>query len=364
MSVYLVLMLSVIVSGVFCFRTTINQKATRRFCNISIIAMFVVQAFRATSVGEDTVAYLTWFQEYCNINTITSLFHPWRGIDIGYSILNIVVSRFTTSDRVLIVIVSFLIVSLHLKFLQHTSKDPFLSVMLFLGCNFFITSLVSWRQFIAMGIVFWMYPLMLEKQYKKALVIFALAFCFHDTSIFLGIVLCIALVLATNYKSSWLILLFGLALIPIADVLISKVLLLVPDYAIYFDGRITNNGNLNIGYMRLFYIFLQFFLMVLILITPKYHTPRITILSSVMACAIIVGVLAMYVPYVFRISYYFDYFMLILIPELIPKKSSYKSQIKLGIIFASLVLYVYYLSNNPGQTVPYRFCFLEGVWVQ
>lgn len=357
MTVYIILMLGILVAGILCFSKGESENNTKIFCNISLFMMLIVQCLRGNGVGEDTAAYIDWFNEYCDMSTVTSFLHPWRDIDVGYSILNIVISRFTTNEHALIIVVSILIVLLHIKFIQKTSKDSFVSVMLFLGCNFFITSMVSWRQFIAMGMVVWMYPLLLEKKYIKALFVMALAFCFHDTAIFVGGALLVSVLLANDYKSSWLILLLGIAFIPMTDIFVNKILTFLPAYQLYFNGAITNDASIGIGKLRWVYLFTQFYLMIIILLVKKYHTQKITVMSSLMAFAIVIGLLGMFVPYVFRISYYFDYFMLILIPELLPKKSRYGLVIKIGITFFSMALYVYYLSYNPGQTVPYKFCF-------
>ena len=72
------------------------------------------------------------------------------------------------------------------------------------------------------------------------------------------------------------------------------------------------------------------------------------------------GFLAAKIPFMFRISYYFDYFMIFLIPDLLMSiKTSNKKMFYILeglVLIASMVIYVYYLSTNPGNTVPYVLC--------
>lgn len=356
MIIYIGLILGIICIGTACRINGRNSNKDLVFIIFVFCMMFAIQALRAESIGEDTPAYIAWFQDYCNLDQVNSLFHPWRDIEIGYSTLNVILSRFTNNPRILITIVSLIIISLHLYFIIKNSKNPFLSILLFMGLNYFITSMVSWRQFIAMGIVFWAFPFLLNKKYIKASCIMILAFAFHDTSALFSITLIGVVLLSKNYMSSFIILIGGTVSLFFINHLLNLVLTLFPAYKIYF-GYDSNFGQIrSIGKLSYIYILVELILISIVLCLKKYHTPKIIGMSSLMALSVIVKLLGLYIPHMFRIGYFFDYFLILLIPELISDTRNGQI-IKVSTFAASLLLYFYYLSTNPGQTVPYAFYF-------
>lgn len=354
MTVYLCLMLALLLIGILCFSNGVTVKSKKIFCNITIVMMLLVQCLRDVSVGEDTPVYILWFKEYCNMQYISSIYHPWRDIDVGYSLLNIILSRLTSNEQILICVVSIIIVTLHIKFIEKNSKSPLISVMLFMGCNFFLTSMVSWRQYIAMGIVFWMYPCLNNKKYIKSLIVLLLAFCFHDTAILFGFAIFVAYFCSRYKYGSLIILSVCIIVVPFLNIIIDKILILLPGYELYFSGTI--NTTSGIGKLRYVYMIIELMLIMIVIINKNLHSRNNYVLASLMSFSIFSGFLAIYIPYIFRVGYYFEYFILLLIPEII-SKSRNRTLIKAIIIACCLVLFIYYLMNNPGETVPYKFCF-------
>ncbi len=321
---------------------------------------------------------------------IESLYHPSRDIELGYSIINIVLSRLTKNPQVLIAVISILITTLHIKFIEKNSKDPLLSVLLYFGLNFFLTAMVSWRQFIAMGIVFWIYPLMLKRKYVKAFFVLVASMLFHDTAIIFAVALLAAFLFSKYSKGSLWILIIGLIIIPFINIPLQWILKIMPAYQIYFTTIPSTNG---VGKLRWVYIIAETIIVLAVAYrlskgrkidiknntegdkraTPKNQNgrnvnsvhsseviakrKRIAILATIMAYAVLCGLLAKYIPYMFRLGYYFDFFLLLLVPELLPQGSGSATMYKVLIAGMCIVLFVYYLSVNAGQTVPYKFFF-------
>ncbi len=353
MFIYFVLILLIMLSAAICFERGNTRRARRRFCNITIILFLLVQCLRSFSVGEDTVAYVEWFKEYCEIDTVTSLYHPWRDIDLGYSILNILLSRITDNPRVLLCIVSAIIVILHVKFIQYHVKDVFLGVMLFMGLNFFLTSMVSWRQFIALGIIIWMYPALQKKRYLKAFLILALGCLFHDTAILFGIIIIVGSLFSKHRIGGFVVLVIGFAVILLLPIVNKLVLRLLPAYSSYFDSP-SSRGS--IGKLRIVYMIMDLALILLLYNSKKYRARSYSLLSILIATSFVSGLLSLFIPYIFRLGYYFDYFTVVLVPDVAVKAKDRKKAV-FFVTACCLALYIYYVFNNPGQTVPYKFFF-------
>lgn len=369
-------MLAVFLCGRLCYATGHTRKNNKTFCNITIVLMCLVQGLRAASVGEDVRTYFEWFDQIAGIGSLKELFHWNADIDIGYKLLNYFLSRITTSHQILMIIVSCAIVILHIKFIQKVSIDPFISVSLFIGMNFFLTSMVSWRQFLAMGIVFWMFPLLMEKKYLKSVLVLFIAWCFHDTAIVFGIVIVLISLFAKSKNHSILILLLGIGTLPILNSIVHIVLKFLPAYNFYLSEPV-GSSKMQIGELRLLYIAFQILLIALILRYEKLaknklhrlcRVPMATakicktyrelnILTALMSCAVIIGIYSAFIPYAFRLGYYFDYFMILLIPLLIRRFCRNKKTFGNLSIAMSVLLFGYYLSTNPGETLPYRFFF-------
>lgn len=376
MLMYVALMLAVFLCGRLCYATKRTKRNNKTFCNITIVMMCLVQCLRASSVGEDTSTYLEWFDQIAKIESVKELLNWNSDIDIGYKLFNYFLSRITVSHQILIIIVSCAIVILHIKFIQKVSADPFISVNLFIGMNFFLTSMVSWRQFLAMGIVFWMYPLLMERKYLKAVFVLCIACCFHDTAIVFGVVVVLINLFAKRKNHSVLILLLGIASLPILNSILHFVLKFLPAYNFYINEPI-GNSKMPIGELRILYIVFQILLIGLVLhyerltknklhglcrmrsVTTKICKTysELNVLTALMSCAIICGLYSAFIPYAFRLGYYFDYFMILLIPLLIRKFSKNKKALGNLSMGMSALLFVYYLSTNPGETLPYRFFF-------
>lgn len=353
MIIYIFLMVAVIIAGIYCYYNGKTDKATKKFCNITIVLFSVIEGLRDVSVGVDTLSYVTWFKEYCSIIYINSIFHPWRSIEAGYSLLNIIISRFTSNEHVLIAIISIIIVTLHIKFIEKNSPDPFLSVLLFMGLNFFLTSMVSWRQFIAMGIVFWVIPLWNEKKYLKAILVMFAAFLFHDTVILFVAAFLFTLPWKNNSRMNVVLLLIFLLVIIYREALINMFLYVLSDYRYYFTASDSVNS---IGNLRLLYIIIELALLIIISLKDKSLKKEITGMTPLLSVSILAGVLSLYIPFMFRVGYYFDYFLILIIPGLVPQ-GKYKRVFEIAIIVCSAILFLYYLSYNPGNTVPYKFFF-------
>lgn len=351
MCVYVFLFLILMLSGISIYENGNTYKRTSLYGLIAFICIFGVECLRDISVGEDTVNYVAWFNDFCVDGWKKSFVMPRRYVEPGYKILNLAISYFTHDYRNLIIISSLIIVGLFICFLKKNSNDFYISIMMFLGMNFFTNSMTAIRQFIAMGIVFWMLPLLNRKKWNRALLVAIVAFLFHHSSIiFILAVVCFYLV-RNNYYLITLVLLSEILVVINVPILLQCFLSIFPKYDIYFKyGEVAELGKL-----RIVYIVLEIMLLVYYFYKKSLHSEYNNIVALMVSSSVLVGVLNAYVPHIFRLGYYFDFYLILFVPILFPTDGTKKRTLwELVTIFVSFLFFMYYLFTNAGGIVPYK----------
>jgi len=317
------------------------------FCLVLLSVTFV-EAMRAVTVGEDLTGYLSWFEYYKAVPLNIDTLFDFSAFEPGFMLLYKGIGLFSTTDRAFIVATSVIITSLNLYFLFRNSKDFYLSVLLFFGFNHFFTSMVSLRQYIAIGIVMWILPSLNDKKIGRAVLLGVVSFFFHMTSI-IATILMFAAYFVRNKKRiiPW----FSSAavfFIPVSGALFSLVTRFFTKYQFYSLG---DSGR--IGSLRIVYILLEIALIIYAYFS-KGDEDEYTEFSFLLIPAIACGVLTS-IPHLFRVGYYFDYVMLLMIPKIVADSKYNRIALTCIVIIIAIVFFAYYLSVNPGDTIPYEF---------
>ena len=352
MYIYLAVFIMMSFYGKLIFNKGISKNYKIIFLTFNLIIFGTIECLREFTIGEDTINYINWFIDYSKAGWTNSLYHPTRDVEIGYKVLNLLIAEFTQNPRILLVIVSILILGLHLWFLNVNSKNVWLSMVLFVGLNFFTNSMTAWRQYIAMGIVVWLYPLLLKKEYKKAMVVVLTGALFHKTSIICSMILIIMYFFSYTYKNILRISMLLLLCIPVIEVIVQCILKYLPKYRFYFSQE--ELGNMAIGKLRWLFIIIEIAMIIYVYANKRYHSRKIVLLSLMVIFSVYVGILGKYIPHIFRLGYYFDYFLLLFIPEIIPSTGTNKAVAEITVWGMSLLFYYYYLITNAGGIVPYH----------
>lgn len=352
MSTYIVLFVFTLILGFCVYRDSTDKKRETIFVSMSFISMAFIQMIRDESIGEDTINYIEWFQDICKDGWIGSFISPTREMESGYKILNLLIATFTENSQVLIAVTSLCILYIHFLFLKKNSKNVFISVILLFGLNHFLTSMTTWRQYLAMGIAFWIYPNLIKHHYKKVLLLIILAFSFHKTSLVFCCAIIGAYIISKKCISMWLVLILEMVFLPFVPKIIDIVLVILPKYTFYFTS--TGEHAMGLGKLRIVYIFIEIFLLILISAKKKLRTRENIVMGIMLVFSIYISVLNIFVPHIFRLGYYFDYFLLLVIPTVIPERPRNKYLIQGGIVLSSFILFVYFLVTNAGGTVPYK----------
>lgn len=341
-------------SSIYLFNGKTIVCGKRLYFAISIFLLAGIEGLRNITVGEDLVGYINWFYYYQQIDFAEKGLFDFSSFEPGFIILNKIIGAISTSEQHFILLTSVIIVFLNLFFLYKNSKDFYLSVLLFMGFNHFFTSMVSLRQYLAIGIAMWCYPLIQRKMYSYALIIALIAVYFHQSSVLLSFVLFIATILKNHRK---IVLFLGCALmasLPFTSFVFSLLGTVFPKYVGSYSFSLGATGS--IGYLRILYMLIELTLLFLLCFNSRFkYENKYVFYSILLFFAIYCGFLGLYLKWAFRIGFYFDYFLLLLIPDMLEKFPLYKKAFRVGVIVVATFFYFYYVSVNPGQTVPYEF---------
>ncbi len=358
MTIYYVLFFLIAFLGIELKDTAIGFKLIhhRRIVIFPVLAFLLislVEGLRSEVIGPDTWAYKEYFVNFFTHGWDYGLNHVTDELEIGYKVINLLVAEFTKDPQVLIFVLSFIIVGALISFLWKTSSDFWASILLFFGLNHFNTSMISLRQYLAMGIVLWAYPLLEEKKYKKAIICMILGVLFHQSAILFCVALIGSQFLKKSRKSVWIV--FGLEMlaIPFASVIINRFSNVFDKYFLYYYNA---NYDVQFGTIPLILDGLKIILLIYISIIDKYKKDeQITFDGIMISTSVFFSLLP--IPYAWRMAYYFDFFMLLIIPDIFIRDRRDTMNIiyiKLLIALLCLVMFTYYLITGM-DFIPYKF---------
>ena len=143
---------------------------------VLVIGMILVSGFRDMIGGFDVYVY----GEVYEIDNIRMFLYP--NFEWGFKIYYFVLKLFSSNREFLFFVTAVLMISLHSTLIKKLSPLFGLSIFIYF-CKFFLMSFVYLRQGLAMGIIWFAIPFLLDKKYGKAFLMVALAFFFHKSSL-------------------------------------------------------------------------------------------------------------------------------------------------------------------------------------
>ncbi len=161
----------------------------RLFVITAFAVLFVVCAFRDDGLGIDTLNYMRKYTKLScySFGDIFSSFYSER-VEIGFALLNKVLSLFFASPRTIIVASAFLFCVGAGHFVYRYADDALTMVILIACSGTYLYTFNIIRQMIACAILMNAWGLLTEKRYKASFVLFALSATFHVTSLIFALV--------------------------------------------------------------------------------------------------------------------------------------------------------------------------------
>lgn len=372
MTVYILLLLVIIAGKIFSNKRIVLWdgyvvNGRKAYICLSFFVIWFLMAFRASSIGTDTLAYTKYYEDIAGQNSLSdavSLEYISGDVFKGISYM----IGFVSQAPQFYIFWTGTIISIGMAvYIYRTSHDPAFSTFLFLTLNLFFISMNTARQWVAIAIALnALYILYKNSKSIWGWLLLGLAFGIHNT-IFLFFPAVILSLLVKRYglnKKSFFVMLvmlaplLGLFFIDIEDLLFSY----FPHYMMYVnieyeDGLIGDTGN---GKIIIEYIF---FLGILFLLFFKSRKKGITddfvkaLIPGAVFC-VVLGIMLSKNNMANRLLIPYQCLFLSIIPYTL---SQYKgiTRLVLHMVVCTGVIFSYFLwmNGNLGDIIPFQFGF-------
>ena len=342
-------------------RTRLNISKLTFICICFILFFFM--AFRADTVGADTINYVNIFRNinyrrldgllYSNVN----LGDYYVKVENGYALYNIIINFFSDTPHTITFVNSLLIIVLLFAAIKNQSPDILLSIWLYITLGVFQTEMNMARNAIGILLCYIGFKYIKERNFIKYLIIVLLATSFHFTSIiFIPLYWLAEIKLSAKNISIGFIVITAVSMA--SSIFKRYLMFIVPTaYRIYFEKETINLSSYILG---IFYLILIVF--VICCIDSQKRLDSINS-NGIGSWAVILNLAFFYIGYNFdfgtRVAALFGPYLIIFIPQIINlgiNNKNKKNLITWSVYILCGVQYIMRLTiNNIGSTMPYQF---------
>jgi len=164
-------------------RFSINNKTLKIvYCCINYIPLAIVLGIRNKTVGTDTSMYHDIFLDIAR-NNFTWSFLDSNLVEIGYRVINKIISFFVLDDNIAIMLIAFITIGGFAVFFYRNSYNIWLTTFLFVGFGYYIETFNTMRQVLACMIICNAFIFLKNKKYINWIASIILATTIHFPSI-------------------------------------------------------------------------------------------------------------------------------------------------------------------------------------
>lgn len=183
MYIYIINLILIISLYLIVFKIDKIKNPKKIFC-ISIFVLFsLIQGLRSFDIGNDTSNYVKFFELSKGIPVIDIILMKQWSIEPGYGILMKICSVMKFTPQMFLLTVSVIINGGLMYFIYKYSDNPLISVIIFMGVEFFTLSFTALRQMIAVIILLNSYTYIEKKNPIKFVIMVFLAATVHKTAL-------------------------------------------------------------------------------------------------------------------------------------------------------------------------------------
>ena len=366
MTVYFLLIVYIFAIAILVYRGGKPSKRKNKvFVVMSFFSVVVLESLRAETVGIDTNDYILAFKFLNNYNwreafTVTKY-------EAGYVFLNKLVGTFTNNPQFLLFAVSLLMMINFGFFIYYNTDDceyTLWPVYFWITLNHLFTSMVSLRQYLALSIAINIYTVLKREFNRKNVIIsvalLLLAMSFHTSAIFCIFFFVVLFIKQVDRKIIILTSVLSVIALVFFSYIENLVLTLLPRYVRYreYQGRYVGRS---ITTINIFFILLKVLFAVLVfMLNPKREENKdIYRLGCLSIISAEITTLTTQVYLLWRVGYYYDIFMILLVPKVLKRISNRTMRVCcfIGMVIFGLLYYYRQMYYNSAQDVPYRFFF-------
>lgn len=324
-----------------------NKRALLFFFGV----LFVLLAFRHTSIGNDTENYIRYFE---NISVVDWGNLKKQSHELGFSYYIKTVSLFTDNPQMFLAITAFITIAMIYPTYKRLCEDTSLTILLFCTISTFVMMFSGIRQMIAVGIGFIAYECSRNQKLIPFILCVVLAISFH-TSAFMLIFM--YPLYHAKITKKWL-----LAVIPMLGLLfiyneeIFAVLSLILTRYTEYEAVITQTG----AYTMII-LFAAFAVFSFLIPDEKSLDKETIALRNILLFSLTIQLFAPLNMLAMRMNYYYIIFIPLLLPKIIKYKNERYRQVAIvgrHIMVVFFLLYFFYnalTSTSNLNVFPYHF---------
>lgn len=316
----------------------------------AFVVLFIFRAFRADTVGGDLASYKEAFDYLTELSINNLMVFSASGYETGYALYNAALHLISDNFRVELVCTAFVTTYCLLRFIYDNSRNPGLSLYIYITMYYYGSTFNNERQAIAIALLMLSIIYVRRRQLWKFVITVVAATLFHTTSIaFLVVYPVFAMTLDRKY---WNLALYG----AIATFILSKSILgyLIGGlYAAKYDGVDLMTGGGYMYFMILFVLIMTSF--IFMSKKQKQDTTR-RLWIHMLVIGAIMQILSFEMGYFYRAVILFSVSMIFYIPEVLSCMRN-RSLAKFGKIVVIVLLgayYIYELAHDSIEIVPYK----------
>lgn len=337
-----------------------NNRNQNIFLILVGILLIYVSSVRSSNVGNDTETYLNIFSYANNTSLDAILFGP-QGADRGYLIYNrIIGSIMGTDNRIILHLFNSSIITFgFMYFIKKNSSSIAMSVLLYITLYYFGASLNIQRQFIALCLFFIAFEYMKKNKVLIPVLLILFASLFHASAIILLLVIFLFKIKPTPKN---------LIRIGVLATLVSLVVYVQPSIILQFSSQYSRYIGTDFfdsvgvgGTMVLWVIKLSLSICGFLILRQRNNNlnpnvrRRIFISSIMVFISIMFEIIGTRLSLLFRLAYYFDIFLLLLIPDIAKYMFKETKTVNLIAFVLSFVYFLFRLYTLTDGVVPYEF---------
>lgn len=181
MIVYFAILFGVSSLALFAQKSVFSQGVRNVIWGAIVLILALFAGLRGDFVGEDTIAYINRFM-YLVANG--DIWDRYGSSEPGYKVLLAVARLISDDPTSLLFISSFVASALYASAILRLSKDPAISVFIFIAFGFYLFHMNGLRQGLALGVYMHALPFVISKRVIAYAAVVVAASLFHVTAIF------------------------------------------------------------------------------------------------------------------------------------------------------------------------------------
>lgn len=321
---------------------------------LSFLLLLIVGGLRDFSVGTDTLNYLNLYEYGDNTSFM-------KGFEWGYTLIQQFV-YFYVGDYTFLVFTQMLLILLFFYiFILRESDNPLFSVFCFVGLYYWLYSLNTTRQYLAIPLVLIGFSHLNRDKVKPFIGFVLMAMLFHTSAFFALIVLVFRKdIFSFLLGKGVLVLSFVIGLTPLIPVLLSVFVSVFDMLGLTgFSMYLSDTSDYRIeGFSVSRFLLTIYGCLILLLLDNKLLYVRIFIFG------IILLNLFAFQPDVARLAQYFVCIQIVLIPNIPIYIRNEKNIFPLQLVSLvyMVITFLYLLNANVGEVVPYKFNQNIQIW--